>query len=177
MKNIEKRVQELKNQKIVSIDAETNGLWGKAFAVAAVAYENGCEIDRFVARCPIERDVNEWVRDNVLSKMSNIPETHESYKEMLCAFQSFLEKHKNGKVLSHMGHIVEAGLFRDMHTLGIIGDFEAPYEWYDVCILFSDSVDNYNRENKIEIEAFDGGTHNPVYDCVSAYKAFEHMIN
>lgn len=177
MKRIKDRFDRLSNEKIISIDAETNGLWGKAFAIAGVVYENGKEIDSFIARCPIAEETNPWVAENVLPKMVDIKETHKDYESMLKSFQQFIKKHNDGKVLTHMGHVVEAGLFRDMHELGIIGDFEAPYEWYDVCLLFGDSVDSYNRSNDITVEDVNGGTHNPVYDCVSAYKALWHFIN
>lgn len=65
---------------IFSFDAETNGLWGQAFAVAAVLFdENGDEVARFVGRCPIEGEVNPWVKENVLPEMEGIPVTHKSY--------------------------------------------------------------------------------------------------
>ena len=38
---------------VFSFDAETNGLWGKAFAIGAVLYKNGNETEKFYSRCPI----------------------------------------------------------------------------------------------------------------------------
>ena len=32
------------NKKIFSFDAETNGLWGQAFSIGAVVYEDGREL-------------------------------------------------------------------------------------------------------------------------------------
>ena len=56
--------------KIFSLDAEANGLWGQAFAIAAVvADENGQEIDQFTGRCPIQGKINHWVAENVLPQM------------------------------------------------------------------------------------------------------------
>ena len=61
----------MNNKNILSFDAETNGLWGQAFAIGAILYNpEGKEIDRFVGRCPIEEDVNSWVAENVLPKQS-----------------------------------------------------------------------------------------------------------
>lgn len=171
-----KRFEVLKSQTIISFDAETNGLWGQAFSIAAVVYRDGQEVDRFIGRCPISEEVNPWVAENVLPKMTGIEENFENYFSLLCAFNDFLKKHKDGKALCHMGHVVEAKLFRDMHELGIIGDWDAPYEWYDVCVLFGDSVDSYNRENGIVVEELTGGTHSPLYDRLAAYKAFEHFL-
>lgn len=180
LNNVENRLNELNNQYILSIDAETNGLWGQAFAIAGVLYEpNGCEIDRFVGRCSINEEVNDWVRDNVLTQMTEIKETHKDYKSLLIDFFKFLNINKdlNYRTLVHMGHIVESKLLIDAHNMSVIGDWDAPYEWYDVCLFFGDSTDNYNKENNIEIEEMIGGTHNPLYDCISAYKAFKHFIN
>lgn len=178
MKNIEKRFEELKNQNVMSIDAESNGLWGKAFAIAAVVYDvNGNEIERFTSRCPIEETVNSWVFENVLPKMEDIKETSNSYEDMLREFFEFLKRHKDAKTLCHMGHVVESRLLLDAHSLGIIGDWDAPYEWYDVCVLFGDSVDTYNSENGVGVgKDLVGGTHNPLYDCIAAYAAFRHII-
>lgn len=164
----------LDNQTIISIDAESNGLWGQAFSVSALVFNpEGKEVDRLVLRCPIEESVNPWVKDNVLPTMTDIEETHSSYEEMLEAFFQFMKKHKDAVTLTHMGHIVEARLLKDAHTLGIIGDFEAPYLWYDVCLFVGDSTDKYNLENGLLVEQ---NTHNPTYDCLSAYTAFKHFV-
>lgn len=37
-------------KKIFSFDAETDGLYGNPFAVAAIVYQDGQEIARFIAR-------------------------------------------------------------------------------------------------------------------------------
>lgn len=59
MNNISNRIEELNNQSIMSFDAETNGLWGQAFAISAVVYdEKGNEVERFLTRCPIEEEIN-----------------------------------------------------------------------------------------------------------------------
>lgn len=77
-----------------------------------------------------------------------------------------------------MGHIVESKLLIDAHNFGIIGDWDAPFEWYDVCVLVGTSTDTYNKNNHLlRIENVVGGTHNPLYDCISAYKSFKHFIN
>lgn len=168
----------LNKQKIISIDFETNGLWGQPFSAAAVVYdENNNETNRYVARCPIEGEVNGWVKNNVIPQMEGIKQTHDSYDEMLKDFFDILKEHKDAKVLVHMGHVVEANVLRDAHSKGIIGDWDAPYEWYDVCVLFGDSVDKYNKTNGVslekDLEGLSGGTHNPLYDCIATARAFQ----
>lgn len=178
MKNIvTKKINMLNSKSIISIDAETNGLWGQPFSIAAVVYDAaGQETDRFVARCPIEEDVNDWVSENVIPQMEMIVQTHTNLKDMLADFFAFVKKYNTAIVLCHMGHIVEANLLKIAHDMGIIGDFEAPYLWYDVCLFFDDSTDTYCKENNIVIDDVEGGTHNPLYDCMSAYKAFKHFV-
>lgn len=159
------------NKKIFSFDAETNGLWGQAFAVAAIVLENGIETARFIARCPINEPVNSWVADNVLPQMTEIPETHESYNSMLTDFMQFYNLHKtDADVIVHMGLPVEARLFLDAHTVGIIGDWDAPYPLIDISAFpqVRDSVDRYNADHGIVVPEFEGGTHNPLYDSYAA---------
>ncbi len=174
---VNNRIEELNNQSIMSFDAETNGLWGQAFAISTVVYdEKGNEVERFLTRCPIEEEINPWVAENVLPKMQDISQTHENYESMIKSFFDFYNKYKdNVTVLSHMGHIVEAKLIRDAHNLGIIGDWDAPYLWYDVCLLFGDSVDNYVKKHNI-YTGMENQTHNPLYDSIVAYKAFKHFV-
>ena len=166
-------------QKVFSFDAETNGLWGKSFAIAAVVAKDGQEVDRFVGRCPIEEEVNPWVAENVLPQMEAIPVTHESYEALLKDFVAFWLAHKDGAAtLVHMGQVVEAKLFRDAHNLGFIGDWDAPYLWYDLCVLpeVGDSVDNYIKTHGIELPTLNGGSHNPLYDSYAALAVYEHIF-
>ena len=166
--------------KIFSFDAETNGLWGQAFSIAAVVTdENGKEIDQFIGRCPISEEVNPWVAKEVLPQMEDIPVSHDSYKDLLDDFIKFWMSHKENTVaLVHMGQIVEAKLFRDAHELGLLGDWDAPYLWYDICLLpeIGASVDSYIERNGISLPELKGGTHNPLYDSYAALRAYEHII-
>lgn len=170
-----------KELKLFSFDAETNGLWGQAFSIAAIVRDNEQEVARFVGRCPIEESVNPWVAENILPAMEGIEITHSSYKELLTDFVQFWMNHKGTfedprVALVHMGHIVEAKLFRDAHKLSILGDWDAPYLWYDLCVLpeVQDSVDAYIKDRGIELDnEFVGGTHNPLYDSLVAAKVYE----
>ena len=109
----------------------------------------------------------------------DFPVTHESYEEMLKDFSDEYMSKKNATVLWHMGHIVEAYLFRELNRLGFIGDWDAPYVPVEVSALLAavgekaDSVDSYVE--KYNIEKPDGSTHNPLYDCEVAAKVFEHL--
>ena len=166
-------------KKILSIDAETNGLWGSAFAISAVLRNEDGTMETFVARCPIEGEVNPFVAENVLPQMMAIPETHTSYNAILKAFCEFYLANKEGAtIIVHVGLPVEARLFLDAHTMGYIGDWDAPFPLVDISALpeIGCSTDTYNANHSIEMPTMEGGTHNPLYDCYSALFAYEHWM-
>lgn len=174
----------MKTKRIFSFDGEANGLWGEAFSIGALVYdENGTEVARFVGRCPIEGAVDDWVAENVLPQITDIPVTHSSYTELLAAFASFYLQYKQGAdVVVHMGYIVEAKILRDMHDRGLIGDWDGPYPLYDVSGNLqqagedSTSVDGYARKHGLSVGEFEGGTHNPLYDSAIAAVVYQHLL-
>jgi hypothetical protein len=171
-------------RKIFSFDAETDGLWGKAFAIGAIVYdENGTETARFSGRLPDSEITDSWVIDNVLPEISGIPVTHENYEGLLASFSEFYLKHRtDSDVVVHMGYIVEAKIIRDMHDLGFIGDWDAPYPLFDVSgnlqAAGADpaSADRFISENGLFIGEFEGGTHNPLYDSAVAATVYRHLL-
>lgn len=187
--------------KIISIDAETNGLWGNPFAIAAIVYEKRpkmaqitntsgaetqvgwkwVETDRILLRLPDSVVTEPWVIENVLPALSGIEPTHDSYEKMLNDFAHFYMSNKfEATVLYHMGHVVEAFLFRELVRLGFIGQFDAPYLPIDVANDLrlsgeqADSVDKYAAGYDLAISDY-GTTHNPLYDCEVAAKVFFHL--
>lgn len=192
-------------KKVFSFDAETDGLWGRPFAIAAIVYENGQETARFIARMSDSVVTNPWVRENVLPALANVPVTHptrgigggyygmdtdaaeedcirRAYEAMIADFSVFYMQHKEGAdVIAHMGYIVEAHLIREMHRLGFIGDWDAPYPLFDVSGNLQaagedpTSVDAYAKKHNLEI-ADHGATHNPLYDCEVAARVYMHLL-
>ena len=170
--------------KILTLDAETNGLWGQAFAIGAVLYENGIEVASFYARCPIEGEVNSWVAENVLPQMEGMIQTHDSYEEMLKAFaEFFMENKADADVIFHMGVPVESRVIIDMHDKGFIGDWDGAYPWLDIagCLKHAGfdctSVDTYNAEHGIVVPQPEaGGTHNPLYDSRAAALCYMDLM-
>lgn len=173
--------------KILSFDAETNGLWGQAFAIGALVYdENGTEIARFVGRLPDSTVTDQWVRDNVLPKIAGIPVTHNTYNELLASFAEFyMANKKDADVIVHMGYIVEAKVLRDMHDKGLIGDWDGPYPLYDVSGNLqsvgadSTSVDKFAKDHSLNVGVgtdIVGGTHNPLWDSAVAAAVYRHLV-
>jgi len=170
-------------KKIFSFDAETDGLWGNPFAVAAIVYEDGKETNRFIGRLSDFAVTNKWVMENVLPTLENIAPTHETYEAMLSDFAIFYMANKaDADCICHMGYIVEAHLLREMHRLGFIGDWDAPYPLFDVSGNLQaagehpTSVDGYAKKHSLPLSDF-GTTHNPLYDCEVAAKVYLHLKN
>ena len=168
-------------KKIFSFDAETDGLWGQPFAVAAIVYESGQETARFIARLPDGLVSNQWVKDNVLPTLADVAPTHNTYEDMLRDFAAFYLAHKqDADCICHMGYIVEAHLFREMHRIGFIGDWDAPYPLYDVSGNLqaagedATSVDAYAKKHGLAVSDY-GTTHNPLYDCEVAARVYMHL--
>jgi len=173
--------------KVFSFDAETDGLWGRAFAIGALVYdEAGNEIARFVGRLPDSEVTNQWVRENVLPQLIGVPVTHQSYDALLTDFAAFYMAHKNGAdVIVHMGYIVEAKVLRDMHDQGLIGEWDGPFPLYDVSGNLQaagadpTSVDKFAAAHCIDVDQFEfvGGTHNPLYDSAVAAAVYRYLVN
>jgi DNA polymerase III epsilon subunit-like protein len=162
--------------KIFSFDAETNGLWGQAFCLGAVVYENGKEVKSWVGRCPIVNRVDKWVDLNVLSEIHNIDLTNVSYKSLLRDFAEFYLENKDGSdVIVHIGTPVESKIILDMHEFGFIDDGEAPFPLIDIAGNLQQagfnpvSVDAYNAKHNIDIA---GNAHNPLYDSRAAAECY-----
>jgi hypothetical protein len=171
-------------KKIFSFDAETNGLWGKAFAIGALVYdESGIETARFVGRLPDTEVTDDWVRENVLPKIGDIPVTHGKYEALLADFAKFYMTNKqDADVIVHMGFIVEVKILRDLHVAGLIGDWDAPYPLLDVSGNLQQagedptSVDSYVKKYELSVGEFEGGTHNPLYDSAVAAVVYRHLL-
>ena len=171
-------------KKVFSFDAETNGLWGQAFAIGALVYdESGAEIARFVGRLPDTEVTDAWVKENVLPKIGDIPVTHNDYASLLASFAEFYKANKkDADVIVHMGFIVEVKILRDLHAAGLIGDWDAPYPLYDVSGNLQaagadpTSVDKFVTEHNLSVGEFAGGTHNPLYDSAVAAVVYRHLL-
>ncbi len=167
---------------VLSVDAETDGLWGLPFAIGAVCYsENGVEISRFEGMSTY-MPKNEWVLTNVVPKLGDMTMVGDT-DDLLQAFAKYYQNLRelyDVTVLWHMGHVVEAYLFRLLVEKGYIGEWDAPYTPIELSVYLEmygyapDSVDAYLEEEDIEVD-FDGATHNPLYDCIAAYKVWRNL--
>ncbi len=171
-------------KKIFSFDAETNGLEGHPFSIAAfVCDEEGVEIDRFVGRCPIMDEVDVWVLENVLPPMEGIDQTHATLLELLRAFSEFYLKYTDDDtiILAHVQFPVEARVLTLMKKACMITTDEAPFPLHDTAsvleMLGEESTKHgaYKKKYDIDMSDIGGGWHNPLYDSVLTARVWIHL--
>jgi len=157
---------------------------GKPFAIGAIKYDSdGIEQDRFSGRCPIQDEVNEWVKNNVIPALEDFEVTHDTYKSLLEDFAKWwMINKKDSELLWHMGHIVEANLFIELHRLKFIRDFDGPYTPIELSVILRenmlkpDSVDEYIKSRDLTIPNIGGGIHNPLYDAIATASVYFDLL-
>ena len=184
----------------VSLDVESDGLWGNPFAIGVACYNVNKEEIHSLTWVMKDLDkvvTNQWVKDNVLPNMDMTsplggfvtdnyndnkvtrPVRFECdlYEEMLWSFaNNFWNYVKDAQVIWHMGHVVEANLFKELRNHEFIGDFDAPYTPIEVSVVLTskgynpDSVDKYIEEQPHLMPV--GNTHDPLYDARAAAVVF-----
>ncbi|WP_033338891.1 hypothetical protein [Catenuloplanes japonicus] len=168
--------------RLISIDAETNGLAGRAFAVAMTLSDPSGELDTFVRRCGIgEAVTNAWVADNVLPVITDIPvNCPGGYPQMLAQIGMQIEKWGGREIplAAHVAWPVEARLLLDVYSHERV--WEGPYPLYDVSsVLLAKgepplSVDDYLTRHGLPLP--DGSPHHPLYDARAAERCLRHLL-
>ena len=181
----------------ISLDCETNGLYGQVYAIAMQVYNNGKLAQSLCLSCPISGELDSWLVQNPhLIEVKGSTKT--TYLDMMNQAAEFYKQHacinEEGEVemawgnpnynttpiLYHCGMIVEGGFFRTLRWIGLIGLFEAPMAPIEVADYLRMkgenpySVDQYM--DKYGLQKPVGSTHNPLYDCEVAAKVYLHLI-
>jgi len=154
---------------IFSFDCETNGLYGKCFAVGAIVLSpEGLILDKFSGIAQVEDVDNAWVKENVIPNLAGLQQ-FSSHKQMRNAFWGFWMKHKDSCIaIADFGVPVESGFFKQC----VLDDLEsrqwnAPYPLHEVeTLLISKGVES--DTNRIKYSEIDPNTikqHNPVDDA------------
>jgi hypothetical protein len=170
---------------VFSFDAETNGLWGEAFAIGALVYDpGGAEVARFIGRLPDEVVSDSWVRAHVLPALAVEPVTHARYLDLVRDFAGFYLAHRaEADVVVHVGFPVEARLLLDARARGFIGEQEAPFPLLDLAGCLAQaaedplSVDRYIEKYGITIAGFDKiAPHHPLRDAAATMAVYRHLV-
>ena len=107
--------------KILSVDAESNGLGGEVFAIGAVLVDVhvegtcGARLERWYGAIDCPAPVNPWVKENVLPHL--LYRTHATQAHMIEAFWLWLERvleRTKATILVDVGFPVEARLICDL---------------------------------------------------------------
>lgn len=172
--------------KIMSLDVETNGLWGKPVSIGFTLEEDG--VVTFKAEAAFLKDivpVNDWVAENVINPLKKRDDVVQmtSYEELLKWFADQYMSCKNEyTVVYHMGHVVESYLFRELVDHKMIGEFDAPYTPIELSMLLMaagfapDSVDALVKEGLIEAPA-KSSVHQALYDAEVAGRAYWYLVD
>ena len=158
------------NKNIFSLDCETDGLYGKCFAIGAIILSpEGLTLDKFSGIAQSEEITSDWVKENVIPNLAGLQQ-FTTRKQMRDAFWEFWMKHKNTCIcISDIGTPVESGFFKQC----VLDDldnrqWEAPNPMHEVAtLLFAKGVDP--DINRIEYSGIDLNTvkqHNPVDDAL-----------
>jgi hypothetical protein len=156
--------------KLLSVDAESNGLHGQPFAIGAVFLDDHGVAATFTDRCPIAGPVDGWVEANVLPAIAHMPETSPSYETMLDDFRRWREAPTEPvPVVAHVAWPVEARLFADAYGRDPVKAFYGPYPLHDVAsMLWLAGEDPLSVEDYLarhEIKPPPGSAHDPLFDA------------
>lgn len=183
----------MSNEIIMSIDAETDGLYGRVLAVAAIVTEkdSGEELAKFELRVDDLSTDNEWVEKNVIPNIIMMESTTNE-ESLLNTFWEFYnqwmnnETKKDNLLLAHMPDPVETGLFRKMVEMDLDNrQWLGPYDrWVTLEQVLRcdgrqpDSPDTYMQVKNLKLpEIYSGlSTHNPLYDAVVALQVYTDLI-
>ncbi len=169
--------------KVFSFDAETNGLYGFAFAIAVTVRKDGREIASFQGRIPDSFVTNDWVKQNILlpRALDGMPITHQTSEDLEEAFWNFWMQHRDGATaIAHCGYPVETGLCRRcVERKPDERLFQGPFPLHELeTILFAVgeypiAAEQYASNHGVVIP-FAGKEHHPLYDAVVTAVVWEH---
>lgn len=178
-------------EEVLSIDAETIGLYGDHYAAGWARFSKGKLVASggVAARCIVEGDLDkggegfrgslpgwDWVRKNPPPKSARL-ELVNNRAELLAAFSRQVRGHKaKGLVVAaDVPSPVEAGLMIECERLGLLGFDDSPYPLYDIASIMAcaalDPTAHYPRN------AIEQPPHCPVADAIQSGRLLFEAID
>lgn len=152
---------------IFCFDAETDGLYGEAFAIGAVVMNEFGEIlDQFAQKCLTPEIKSEWVKENCLPHLTEI-EDCESRTMLRANFWNFYMQHREScLIMADVAYPVEASLMRRcIEDAPGEREFLGPYPLIDISAMFvAHGIDPHTE--RMEFAGVNGTAHNPLDDAV-----------
>lgn len=172
--------------KIMSLDVESNGLWGNPISIGFTIEENG-KVLRKTEACFIDQNENydEWITTNVINPLKeNKKVLHLTrYLDLLKWFANEYNQYKDDyTVVYHQGHIVESNLFKELINNNLIGIWDAPYTPIEMSTILlvngfkPDSVDNLVEQGLIQ-KPSESQSHQALYDAEVTGRAYWYFYN
>lgn len=170
-----------RTDRVISIDAESNGLGGRAFAVALTLSDAQVELAHVVHRCPIgELATDLWVTTNVLPALTDVPINLDTYGQLLNEIELQIAAWggRGVPIIAHVAWPVEARLLLDVYSGDRIQG--GPYPLIDVASMLLAkghdplTVDGYL--NAQGVSAPEGSPHHPLYDARAAERCYRHLL-
>lgn len=164
---------------IVSLNVESNGLFGNPFLMSAIAYNGEQEISKICLRLEDVYVTDSYVIDNILPNLKNVKVTHKLENLMYYDFRDWYASLGESTVIFHMGNPVESNCLRLLHQKVGMDYPYAPIELSTLMRLVSpneyDSVDAYVKGNRIEVD-YTFEQHKMYYDCSANYRTLQHIL-
>jgi hypothetical protein len=172
----------LSRRNIISIDVESNGLYGQPFCVGAVEMDwGGRVISQFLARCPLDQVEEEWVLENVIPALEGIERTHDSLESLQKDFVTWLvttaARLKNPIFLVDVGFPVDCNfIYSALKSQSMepgkkwVRERYSPYILLDLASVLAGAGFDPD-ENRLEMarslagDEWGGAKHNPVCDA------------
>ena len=169
---------------VFSVDGETDGLWGPAWAIAVEVFdEEGAVVDQFSGRVSDLSDLkDEWVVKNIVPLCLELP-TYSSRRSLRDAFWAFWLKWREKAIaVADCGSSVEAGLFRACVEDDLKArEWLAPFPLYDLgtllylCNINPQAFKEGEEASRIKLAGLEGkgfNLHNPVHDAYASGKCW-----
>lgn len=181
-------------KRIVTIDVETNGLFGDQLAFYMgyfeVTFTPGEDpavvlLSQHEGRVGDEYATEGWVQDNVLPAVAVMPVTASSPEELVEAVWSvwIANKDLGCTPLVHMGHPVETGMFRRAVTQRPGRDWDGPYPGFrDVWQMLDDEGLNGDSVNQaietlgLDLDVEGLSDHHPKCDAIRALRVYVEIM-
>lgn len=159
-----------------AFDAETDGLYGEAFAIAAVVIDNAGHIeDSFSGTASLEDVADAWTLENCVPHLSGIPK-YPDRKALREAFWLFYLKYREAcDIVADVPYPVESQLMRQCVEEHSGSTFLGPYPLIDVAsVFYAKGMDP--QTDRIAFSGQQGQPHNPMTDAIASAKCLIRLM-
>lgn len=153
------------SNKVLMVDAETDGLYGPVIAIGAVTTDGHIFSGRIADDFPGQPE-NAWVLENVWPHLQGLPQYENRIKLLDSFWDFYLKLRHSHSIWADYGSPVESGLFRSCVLLAEEERaFLGPYPLHDVASALVARGYNPDMDRVENSGLTDLQRHNPVDDC------------